>query len=77
MAEETKVTETLTQAQAAEEAAVETVQTMEEPAAEKAETEAVQAPEVPAAEAEAAPEAPVESMGGLRGGAECFSQTDS
>ena len=62
MAEETKVTETLTQAQAAEEAAVETVQTMEEPAAEKAETEAVQAPEVPAAEAEAAPEAPVESM---------------
>lgn len=62
MAEETKVTETLTQAQAAEEAAAETVQTMEEPAAEKAETEAVQAPEVPAAEAEAAPEAPVESM---------------
>ena len=46
MTEETKVTETLTQVQAAEEAAAETVQTMEGPAAE----------------AEAAPEAPVESM---------------
>ena len=62
MTEETKITETLTQAQAAEEAAAETVQTVEEPAAEKAETEAVQATEGPAAEAEAAPEAPVESM---------------
>lgn len=64
MTEETKVTETLTQAQAAEETAeaAETVHTVEEPAAEKAETEAVQAAEGPAAEAEAAPEAPVESM---------------